>query len=60
MSFGTNMVSFLLVLVTRRWYVFGTYVPPNDVPVVQQVYQALEAKPKGGHTISFVDINARL
>ena len=33
-SFVPNVVSFLLMLVARRWYVVGAYVPPNDVPDV--------------------------
>ena len=40
-SFGPNVVSFLLTLGARRWYFVGAYVPPNDVPDVHRVEQAL-------------------
>ena len=46
-SFGPNMVSFLLMFGARRWYVVGEYMPPNDVPSVHCVKQALRAAPKG-------------
>ena len=46
-SFGLNVVSFLLTLGTRRWYVVGAYMPLNDVPSVHCVDQALRAAPKG-------------
>ena len=39
--FGPNVVSFLLILGERRWYIVGAYVPPNDVPAMNLVEQAL-------------------
>ena len=33
-SFFPNMVSCIIMLGVRRWYVARAYVPPNDVPDV--------------------------
>ena len=57
---GPNMVSFLLTSGERRWYVVGVYMPPNDVPDVHCVEQALQAAPKRLEMILMGDLNARL
>ena len=36
-SFGTNVVSFLLMAGARRWYLVGAYVTPNDRPSVHHM-----------------------
>ena len=46
-SFGPNMEMFLPTSGARRWYVVGEYVPPNNVPAMHRVEQALRAAPKG-------------
>ena len=38
----------------------GAYMPPNDMPAVYQVDQALAAKPPEIETILMGDLNARL
>ena len=59
-SFGPNVVSFLIKLGSRLWYVVGSYVPPNDVPAVHSVDQALRAATKGLEMILMGDLNACL
>ena len=50
-NFGPNVVSFLLTLGGRGWYVIRAYMPSNGVPVVHWIYQALVSNPKGVETI---------
>ena len=59
-SFGPNVVSFLLTLGARRWYIVGAYVPPNNRPSVHRVEQALQAAPAGLELILMGDLNAHL
>ena len=47
MRFVPNVVSLLVTLGTRRWHVVEAIVPPNDVPMVHHVKQALVLAPKG-------------
>ena len=58
--FGPNVVTFLLMLGERRWYVVGAYVPPNYVPAVHRMEQALRAAPKRAEMVLMGDLNARL
>ena len=59
-KFGPNVVSFLLALGARMWYVIRSYVPPKKLTTVYQVEQVFAAKPKGVD-ISFLEgPNARL
>ena len=59
-NFGPNVASFLLTLGSRRWYVVGVYVPPNDAPAVHCIEQALEEAPKVMELILLGEINVRL
>ena len=59
-SFGPNVVSFLLILGARQWYIVGAYMPPNDGPRMHCVEQALQAVPKGLELILMGSLNARL
>ena len=58
--FGPNVVSFLITLEARWWYVVGVYVPQNNVPDVYHVEQALRASPKGLEMILMDYLNAQL
>ena len=58
--FGRNVVSFLLTSGARRWYVAGSYVPPNDGRSVHCVDQALQAASKGLEIIPMGFLNANL
>ena len=58
--FVPNVVSFLLTLGARRWYIVGAYVPPNNRPSVHRVEQALQAAPAGLELILMGDLNAHL
>ena len=59
-SFGPNVVSFLLILGARQWYIVGAYMPPNDGPRMHCVEQALQAVPKGLELILMGELNALL
>ena len=59
-SFGPNVVSFLLTLGKRQWYVVWAYVLPNNMPDVHCVDQALQAAPKVLEIILRGDLNAGL
>ena len=59
-SFGRNVASFLLTSGSRRWYIVGAYVPPNDVPAIRCIKQVLEEAPKGMEVILLGDLNVRL
>ena len=57
---GPNLVSLLLTSVARRWYVVGSYVPPNNRPIVNCVEQVLRADPEELELILMGYLNARL
>ena len=57
--FGPNVVSFLLTLGARLWYVVGAYVNPNDAPDIHSVDKDLRASPKGLDMVLMGDLNAR-
>lgn len=59
-TFVPKVVSFLLMLGARRWYIVGAYVPPKNVPAVHCVDQALKAAPKGLEIILMGELNVRL
>ena len=59
-SFGPNMVSLILILGARIWYIMGACVPVGDVPAVHCMEQALRAAPKGLDIIPKGDLNALL
>ena len=58
--FGPNVVSFLIMSGSIRWYIVGSCVTPNDVPDVHFLEQALQAEPKGLEMILMVGMNARM
>ena len=43
--FGTNVVSFTITLGQKRWYIVRAYVPPNDLPGVNNIKHALSCGP---------------
>ena len=46
-SLCPNVVSFLLTLEARWFYVVGAYMPPNNGPGVHRMEQSLRSAPKG-------------
>ena len=46
-NFGPNMVSFIITLVQKRWCGVRAFVPPKDLPTINQIKQALECGQKG-------------
>ena len=59
-SFGPNVVSFIITLGRKLWYVVGAYVLPNDLPTVNWITQVLACKPKGVGKMLVGDLNACL
>ena len=59
-NFGPNVASFLLTLRSRKWYVIGVYLPPNDALTVHCTEQAFEEAPKGIQLILLGDLNVSL
>ena len=54
------MVSFVLTTGRRRWYVVGSYVPPNEAPDIVRMEEALGQAAKGLDIILMGDLNVRL
>ena len=59
-NFGPSVVIFLLTSGSRRWYIVGAYVPPNDAPAIYCVEQDLEEAPRGVEVILLGGLNVRL
>ena len=59
-NFGPTMLSFLLTLVERIWYIVGACMPLNSVAAVHQVDQSLGANTKGIENIFLGYLNAHL
>ena len=59
-TFRPSVVSFLLTLGARQWYIIGAYVPPNDVTAVHYMKQAMRAAPKGLEIVLMGNMNASL
>ena len=58
--FGSNVVIFMIMLGAIQWYVLGSYMPPNDVPTVYCMDQALKSAPEGLEIILMGDLNVQL
>jgi hypothetical protein len=54
------MLSFVIVMGSKRFYVVGYYIPPNDLCTLPQVKQALNECPKGHTPLLIVDLNVNL
>ena len=54
------MVSFIITPGRKSWYGVGAYVPPNDLPMINWVRQALECGPKGMGNLLVGDLNSCL
>ena len=59
-NYGPNVVSFVLMTVRQRWYVVGSYMPPNYAPTVACIEQLLGHVVKGVEVIPMGDLNIRL
>ena len=54
------MVSFIITSRQKRWYSVGAYMPPNDLPTIKLIRQALECGPKGMGNLLVGNLNACL
>ena len=58
-DFGPNVVRLTMTAGSKKWYVFGAYVYPNNQMLVHWVNQARERGPAGVEMILVGDLNAR-
>ena len=59
-NFGPNVVSFIITLGRKRWYGVRSYVPPNNLPMINWIRQALDFRPKGMGKFLVGNLNACL
>ena len=59
-SFGTNVVSFIVTLGQKCWYVVRAYMPPNDLPGVHHITNDLTYDPEGVGKMLVGNLNACL
>jgi hypothetical protein len=57
---GPNMLSFVIVTESQRFYVVGCYIPPTNLNTLPQVKQALNECPKGHTPLLIGDLNVKL
>ena len=57
-NFVPNVVSFIIMSGQKRWYGVGAYVPPNDLPRINWIRQALECGKKGIGKLLVGNLNA--
>ena len=55
--FGPNVVSFTVMSGRKRWYVVRAYVPPDNLPAVQQITHALACGPEGVRKLLVGNLN---
>ena len=59
-NFGPNVASFLLASGSRRQYVVGAYVPPNDAPSIHHIEHVLGVYMNGMEVTLLEDLNESL
>ena len=59
-NFGPNVVSFIITLGRKQWYVVGYYMPPNNLPTVYWITKPLACGPKGVGELILGELNAYL
>ncbi len=57
---GHNVLSFVVVTGSQRFYVVGCYIPPTNLSTLPQVKQALKECPKGHTPLLIGDLNVNL
>jgi hypothetical protein len=55
-----NVLSFVVVMGSQRYYVVGCYIPPTNLSTLPQVEQALNKCPKGHTPLHIGDLNVNL
>ena len=45
-KFGPNVIGFQLATGTRRWYIMGCYLTPDNTSTIERVVEALRSRPK--------------
>jgi hypothetical protein len=56
---GPNVLSFVVVTVSQRFYVMGCCIPPTNLSTFPQVEQALNECPKGHTPLHIGDLNVK-
>ena len=59
-KFGPNVVGLQLVTGTRRWYIVGCYLAPDDTSTIERFDEALKERPKEAKLLVAGDLNANL
>ena len=59
-TFGHNVVSFQLSSGRLRWYVVGSYIPPESLAELDHIVKAFTQCPEGVETLWIGDLNADL
>jgi hypothetical protein len=57
---GPNMLSFVIVMGSQRFYAVGCYIPPTNLSTLAQVEQALNEFPQGHTPLLIGDLNFNL
>ena len=57
---GPNVISFVIVTGSARYYAVGCYIPPNDLSTLTWIEQAWNECPKGHIPVIFGDLNINL
>ena len=57
-KFGINVVSFIVTLVRKCWYIVGAYLTPNDQPAINRVAKILACESVGVGTLLVGYLNA--
>ena len=59
-EYGTNVLSFEVATGSRRWYIVGCYLSPEDADTIDQLVTSLVDIPKGTALIVVGDLNTDL
>jgi hypothetical protein len=57
---GPNVLSFVIVTGSQRFYAVGCYIPPTNLSTLPQVKQALNECPQGHTPLLIGDLNVNL
>ena len=59
-KFGPNVIGFKLVTGTRRWYIVGVYLAPDDTATMERVIEAIRSRPRGAELLVVGDFSVEL
>ena len=59
-KFGPNVVGFQLTTGTRRWYIVGCYLAPDNTLTIERVVKVIKELPEGAELLVLGDFNVNL